>query len=58
MPGIPHPTTFVIALDGTVAWKDFSTDYKARPPNEAILKALHEILAAERTEESGKGDHR
>ena len=38
--GLPHPATFVIDKKGIVRWKDVQTDYKIRPTNEAIRKAV------------------
>ncbi|MBI4540804.1 MAG: peroxiredoxin family protein [Gemmatimonadetes bacterium] len=38
--GIPHPTTFVIDRDGVVRWKFTEVNYKVRPSNAGILKAL------------------
>jgi peroxiredoxin len=40
---VPHPTTFVIDMDGVVRWKFVEIDYKIRPSNEDILAALAEL---------------
>lgn len=37
---IPHPTTLVIDTAGVVRWKMTEVNYKIRPTNEDILKAL------------------
>ncbi len=41
--GWPHPTTFVIDEEGVVRWKFVETDYKIRPTNEQILRAVADI---------------
>lgn len=38
--GWPHPTTYVIDRQGIVRWKFTEINYKIRPTNEMILKAL------------------
>ena len=40
---IPHPTTYVIDMDGVVRWKFTEVDYRIRPTNEDILAALLEL---------------
>ena len=40
---IPHPTTYVIDRDGVVRWKMTETDYRVRPENEDILRALEAL---------------
>ena len=40
---IPHPTTFVIDTAGVVRWKLLEINYKVRPTNEDVLKALSEV---------------
>jgi peroxiredoxin len=40
---VPHPTTYVIDMDGVVRWKMTEIDYKIRPENEDILAALEEL---------------
>lgn len=40
---IPHPTTFVIDTAGVVRWKFLEINYKIRPTNEDVLKALNEV---------------
>jgi peroxiredoxin len=37
---IPHPTTYVIDMDGVVRWKMTEIDYRIRPENEDIAAAL------------------
>lgn len=41
--GIPHPTTFVIDRDGVVRWRFTEVNYRIRPSNADILKALAEL---------------
>ena len=40
---IPHPTTYVIDMDGTVRWNFTEVDYKIRPENADILAALNAL---------------
>ena len=40
---IPHPTTYVIDMDGTVQWKFTEVDYRIRPEHEDILAALNAL---------------
>ena len=40
---IPHPTTYVIDMDGVVRWKMTEVNYRIRPENEDILAALNEL---------------
>ena len=40
---IPHPTTYVIDMNGVVRWKMTEVDYRIRPENEDILAALDEL---------------
>jgi len=40
---IPHPTAYVIDMDGQVHWKFTEVNYRVRPENEDILAALAEI---------------
>jgi peroxiredoxin len=40
---IPHPTTYVIDMDGVVRWKMTEVNYKIRPENEDILAALEKL---------------
>lgn len=40
---IPHPTAYVIDMEGRVHWKFTEVNYRIRPENEAILAALAEI---------------
>ena len=42
-PGLPHPATYVIDKKGIVRWKFVDVDYKIRPDNEQVLKALKSI---------------
>jgi len=41
---IPHPTTYVIDIEGVVRWKMTEVNYRIRPENVDILEALEEIL--------------
>lgn len=38
--GWPHPTVYIIDQQGLVHWKFTEVNYKIRPTNEMILKAL------------------
>lgn len=38
--GIPHPAVYVIERSGRVAWARIESDYKKRPTNAEIRKAL------------------
>ena len=40
---IPHPTAYVIDIDGVVRWKFTEVNYRIRPENEDILAALAEL---------------
>ncbi len=40
---IPHPTTYVIDMDGRIHWNFTEIDYRTRPENEDILAALSEL---------------
>jgi len=40
---IPHPTAYVINMEGRVHWKFTEVNYRIRPENEDILAALAEI---------------
>jgi peroxiredoxin len=40
---IPHPTTYVIDMDGVVRWKMTEVNYRIRPENADILDALQEL---------------
>jgi peroxiredoxin len=40
---IPHPTTYVIDMDGVVRWKMTEINYKIRPENEDIMAALEAL---------------
>ena len=40
---IPHPTTYVIGMDGVIHWKMTEINYRIRPENEDILTALAEL---------------
>ena len=44
---IPHPTVFVIDRDGVVRWKFVEVDYKIRPTNDDIRRALAELRMAD-----------
>jgi peroxiredoxin len=41
--GLPHPATYVIDKAGVVRWRVVEVDYKVRPSNEDILKALRAL---------------
>lgn len=43
--GLPHPATYVIDKKGIVRWKFVEVDYRIRPSNDQILKALKSIGA-------------
>lgn len=40
---IPHPTVYVIDMEGRVHWKFTEVNYRIRPENEDILAALSEL---------------
>ena len=40
---IPHPTTYVIDMEGVVRWKFTEVNYQIRPENEDIVAALTAI---------------
>lgn len=40
---IPHPTTYVIDMEGIVRWKMTEVNYRIRPENADILAALEAI---------------
>lgn len=40
---IPHPTTLVIDREGVVRWKFLEINYKVRPSNTDIIRALAEV---------------
>jgi peroxiredoxin len=40
---IPHPTTYVIDMDGLVRWHMTEVNYKVRPENVDILAALEAL---------------
>ena len=40
---VPHPTAMVIDQDGIVRWKFTEVNYRVRPENEDILRALAEV---------------
>ena len=40
---IPHPTTYVIGMDGVIHWKMTEVNYRIRPENEDILAVLAEL---------------
>lgn len=42
---IPHPTVYVIDMEGVVHWKFTEVDYRIRPENEDIAEALAEVEA-------------
>ena len=42
---VPHPTTYVIDREGVVRWKMTEVDYRVRPENEDIARALDELRA-------------
>jgi peroxiredoxin len=41
--GLPHPATFVIDKVGVVRWRIVNVDYRVRPDNDQILKALRSL---------------
>ena len=41
--GLPHPATYIIDKKGIVRWKFVEVDYRIRPDNEQVLKALRSI---------------
>lgn len=41
--GWPHPATYVIDQMGIVRWRFIEVDYKKRPTNEQILRALRSL---------------
>ncbi len=40
---IPHPTTYVIDMQGVVRWKMTEVNYRIRPENADILAALNAL---------------
>ena len=40
---IPHPTVYVIDMDGRVHWKFTEVNYRIRPEHADILNALAEL---------------
>ena len=40
---IPHPTTYVIDMDGRVRWHMTEVNYRIRPENSDILAALETL---------------
>lgn len=40
---IPHPTTYVIDMDGRVHWKFTEVNYRIRPEHADIVSALAEL---------------
>ena len=40
---IPHPTVYVIDMEGRVHWKFTEVNYRIRPEHEDILAALAEL---------------
>jgi peroxiredoxin len=43
---IAHPATFIIDTRGIVRWRFVEVDYRVRPSNEEVHRALAELLAA------------
>ena len=41
--GIPHPAVYVVDKSGKVIWAKIESNYKERPTNEEIRKALHAL---------------
>jgi peroxiredoxin len=37
---IPHPTTYVIDMDGVIRWKMTEVNYRIRPENDDIVREL------------------
>ena len=42
--GLPHPATYVVDKKGIVRWKFVEVNYRIRPDNEQVLKALNSIM--------------
>ena len=40
---IPHPTVYIIDMEGRVHWKFTEVNYRIRPENDDILAALSEL---------------
>ncbi len=40
---VPHPTTMVIDMDGVIRWMVVETDYRMRPENEDVMRALESV---------------
>jgi len=40
---IPHPTTYVIDMDGVIRWKFTEVNYRIRPENADVAAALSAI---------------
>ena len=40
---IPHPTTYVIDMDGVIQWKMTEVNYRIRPENQDVLRELGEL---------------
>ena len=40
---IPHPSTYVIGMDGVIHWKLTEVNYRIRPENEDILAAVAQL---------------
>ena len=49
--GIPHPTMLLIDRDGIVRWKAIETNYRNRPSNETVLKALNSLRPQKRPDD-------
>ena len=45
--GIPHAAVYLIDKDGRIAWTEVATDYKLRPNNEEVEKALKNLRIAQ-----------
>jgi peroxiredoxin len=41
--GLPHPATYIIDKKGIVRWKFVEVDYRIRPDNEQVLRALRSM---------------
>ena len=39
---LPHPATFVIDKTGVVRWRFVEVNYRSRPSNEDVLRALND----------------
>jgi len=40
---VPHPTIMVIDMDGVIRWMVVEVDYRMRPENEDVMRALESV---------------